>query len=406
MIKCKEFSGNFIERGGHFVDNYIKKQIKDLVPGDIILHPIYRMDGLMLIDSYKILSSDLIRKIKKHDSDDILVLVSPSSDQFKCFIDNKQFREKEFISHLKDIIDQYNKNLIFPIHLDSLLHEENSNYEEKSTVQIVDNNLKLFYNKSLFTSFETKLESTKLQERAKLIKLKLLTKIVNDNSLKELIQGLKEYKDILFLHSINTASMALMIGLTLELSDDELIDLGLAALFSDVGYTEIEKGVFEKYLKNPQSEVNVLIKQIEVFMKVSLNIELLRKNSIIYGVLDRHEYYNGKGLPKGKEGKDISLFGRILSICQAYDVMVGGYLYNDGMLPSEAIQILWENKGKQFDYDIVSIFVHRSNFFKIGEKIVINNELKGEIVGFTNYIEAPHRPIIKTDNGKVIDLLK
>lgn len=387
------------------MDNYIKKQIKDLVSGDIILHPIYRVDGLMLIDSHKILSSDLIRKIKKHDSDSISVLVSPSLDQFKYFIDNKEFLEQEFISDLKDIIAQYNKNLIFPIHLDSLLHEENTNYEDESNVRMVDNNLKLFYNKSLFTSFETKLESTKLQERAKLIKLKLLTKIVNDDTLKALIEGLKEYKDILFLHSINTASMALMIGLTLELNDDELIDLGLAALFSDIGYTEIEKKVFEKYLKNPQSEVKVLIKQIEVFMKVSLNIELLRKNSIIYGVLDRHEYYNGKGLPKGNKGKDISLFGRILSICQAYDVMVGGYLYNDGMLPSEAIQKLWQNKGKQFDPDILSIFIHRSTFFKIGQKIVIDNELKGEIVGFTNYIESPHLPIIKTDNGKIIDLL-
>lgn len=379
------------------MDNYIKKQIKDLVPGDIILHPVYRMDGLMLIDSYKILSLDLIRKIKKHDADDISVLVSPSPDQFKIFIDNKEFRENEFISDLRDIISQYNKNLVFPTHLDSLLNE--------STSQIENNNLKLFYNKSLFTSFETKLESTKLQKRAKFIKLKLLNKIVNDNSLKELIEGLKEYKDILFLHSINTASMALMIGLTLELSDDELIDLGLAALFSDVGYTEIEKDVFEKYLKNPQSEVKVLIKQIEVFIKVSLNVSVLRKDSIVYGVLDRHEYYNGNGLPKGKKGKDISLFGRILSICQAYDVMVGGYLYNDGMLPSEAIQTLWKNKGKQFDSDILSIFIHRSIFFKIGEKIAINNELKGEIVGFTNYIEAPHLPIIKTDNGKIIDLL-
>lgn len=387
------------------MDNYIKKQIKDLVSGDIILHPIYRVDGLMLIDSHKILSSDLIRKIKKHDSDSISVLVSPSLDQFKYFIDNKEFLEQDFISDLKDIIAQYNKNLIFPIHLDSLLHEENTNYEDESNVRMVDNNLKLFYNKSLFTSFETKLESTKLQDRAKLIKLKLLTKIVNDDTLKALIEGLKEYKDILFLHSINTASMALMIGLTLELNDDELIDLGLAALFSDIGYTEIEKKVFEKYLKNPQSEVKVLIKQIEVFMKVSLNIELLRKNSIIYGVLDRHEYYNGKGLPKGNKGKDISLFGRILSICQAYDVMVGGYLYNDGMLPSEAIQKLWQNKGKQFDPDILSIFIHRSTFFKIGQKIVIDNELKGEIVGFTNYIESPHLPIIKTDNGKIIDLL-
>jgi len=141
-------------------------------------------------------------------------------------------------------------------------------------------------------------------------------------------------------------------------------------------------------------------------MRVSLDVQALRKDLIIYGVLDRHEYYNGNGRPKGKKDKDISLYGRILSICQAYDVMVGGYLYNDGMSPAEAIKRLWENKGKEYDPDILKIFIHRSTFCKIGEKIIINTRLKGEIIGFTDYIEAPHLPIIKTDSGRIIDLFK
>ncbi|MCM1988314.1 HD-GYP domain-containing protein [Oceanirhabdus seepicola] len=388
--------------------NYIKKQIKDLLPGDIILHPVYRVDGLMLIDRYKVLSSDLISKIKKHAANDISVLVSPSGTQFKSFIDDKEFSEKEFRNNLKEIISQYNKNLTFPIYIEPLPQEENINdymeNKDETVIPIANNSLKLFYNNPFFTSFEKKLESTKLQEKAKVIKLRLINTILNDNSLKELIEELKEYKDILFLHSINTASMALMIGLTLELTDDELIDLGLAALFSDIGYTHIAKEEFEKYLKNPESEVEVLIKQMAVFMKVSIEVPVLRKDLIIYGVLDRHEYYDGHGRPKGKKDKDISLFGRILCICQAYDVMVGGYLYNDGMTPNEAIKRLWENKGKQYDPDILNIFIHRSNFCKIGEKIIINNSLKGEIIGFTDYIEAPHLPIIKTDSGRIIDL--
>ncbi|WP_099189540.1 HD-GYP domain-containing protein [Tepidibacter mesophilus] len=392
------------------MNNYIKKQIKDLVSGDIVLHPIYRVDGLMLIDKYKILSLDLIRKIKRHSSNDISVLVSVSLEQFRSFIDNKEFKEIEFKENLKDIISQYNKNLIFPINPNLLFPEEKAKeYNENKNedgIKISNNNIDIFYNQSFFASFETKLESIKSQKRAKLVKLKLINTILNDNSLKKLIKRLKEYKDILFLHSINTASMALMIGLTLELSDNDLIDLGLAALFSDIGYTEISKESFENYLRNREDGMEVLIKQIEIFMRVSLQTPLLRKNSIIYGVLDRHEYYNGNGRPKRKKGKEISLFGRILSICQSYDVMVGGYLYNDGMLPNEAIRKLWQNKGKQFDSDILNIFISRSTFYKIGEKIMINKNLKGKIIGFTDFIEAPHRPIIRTDDGKTVDLLK
>ncbi|WBW95658.1 HD-GYP domain-containing protein [Oceanirhabdus sp. W0125-5] len=390
-------------------ENYIVKQIEDLLPGDIILHPIYRLDGLMLIDKYKILSSDLISKIKMHASNDISVLVSPSGTKFKSFINNKEFNEMHFKSNLRGIVSEYNKIITFPINIDSLIKDEDiKDYrecKERSKIKIENDNLKIFYDNPFFASFETKLESKKSQERAKVIKLKLINTILNNNNLRSLLEKLKGYKDILFLHSINTASMALMIGLTLELQDEELIDLALAAMFSDIGYTEIEKEEFEKYLKNPEKEEQVLINQMEAFMKVSLHSPSLRKDLIIYGVLDRHEYYDGTGRPKGKKGKDISLFGRILSICQAYDVLVGGYLYNDGVSISKAIKILGEKKGKKFDPDILSIFIQRSTFWKIGERIILNDRLKGEIVGFSNYIEAPHLPIIKMDSGKIVNLL-
>lgn len=390
--------------------NFIKKQIKDLIPGDIILHPIYRVDGLMLIKRNKILSSDIISKINKHAPQELYVLVSPTRESFTNFLNEKEFTHSEFIDNLKKLVYEYNEVLTFPISIEGLIEKEILiNQTEKNNEEIssrVISNLKYFYSNPFFSSFEMKLESKRLQERAKLIKLKLIDTILNNEELNELLTRIKEYKGILLIHSINTTSMALMIGLTVELSDDELIDLAICALFSDVGFTDIAKEEFQRYLRNRENKKDIIIKHIESFMKVSLQSELLRKESIVYGVLDRHEYYNGYGIPKRKKHKQISLFGRILSICQAYDEMVGGYFYNDGVSPTEAIKKLWDNREKQFDPDILSIFIHRSTFYKIGETIIISKKLKAEIVGFTDYIESPHLPIVKTDYGKYIDLLK
>lgn len=44
---------------------YTKKLIKDLCIGDITLHPLYRTDGLLLIDKNRILNEGLIKIIKK-----------------------------------------------------------------------------------------------------------------------------------------------------------------------------------------------------------------------------------------------------------------------------------------------------------------------------------------------------
>lgn len=45
--------------------NYVRKQMDELVSGDILLHPIYRSDGLMVINKDTVLDVPLINKIKK-----------------------------------------------------------------------------------------------------------------------------------------------------------------------------------------------------------------------------------------------------------------------------------------------------------------------------------------------------
>lgn len=99
------------------------------------------------------------------------------------------------------------------------------------------------------------------------------------------------------------------------------------------------------------------------------NSPLLRKKSIINEILDHHEFYNGKGNPNGKKGEEISLFGRILHIAHEYDDLVGGYNYTTGLLPSEAIRFVCENKDEVLDNNILGIFLHRTTYFKPNKTI-------------------------------------
>jgi len=84
---------------------------------------------------------------------------------------------------------------------------------------------------------------------------------------------------------------------------------------------------------------------------------------------------------------------------------VGGYFHNSGTKPRDAISLVWENKSKKFDPNIIDIFVRRSNFFKIGESIIIPEYGRGIITGFEEYINVPHMPIVKFENGVTVNLL-
>jgi HD-GYP domain-containing protein (c-di-GMP phosphodiesterase class II) len=257
-----------------------------------------------------------------------------------------------------------------------------------------------------FSTFEKRLESSDLQIRAKRAKELLIDTIMGDRVLLEKLNGIKDYKDIILLHSINTTCLVLMIGLTLELSEEDLVDLAITNLLIDISISQIPKEQFELHLKNKTPDNTFYNLHLNQLKELSQSLSLIRKESIIFGVLDQYEYYNGKGFPKGKKESDISLFGRIISIAQAYDEMVGGYFYNNGIKPIQAIKHIWESRGAKFDPNIIRIFIDRTTILKVDQYIIHSGLYQGTIMGFTDFINFPLSPIIKLQNENIVDLLE
>jgi len=391
---------------------YIKKQIDDLVPGDIILHPIYRSDGLMLINKNKELSSSLISMMEKCTPATALVLVVPSREALHNFFKYNNSITEEFMQDAKHVTAELNRLTSASTNLFNTIQQEIGNdplIDKEHTKQTSYNNnffTDLLQNYPLWVTLDSKLESEKLKLRARHAKNELLASMSSNKTFIELFNRIKEYDDVLLIHSINTMCISLMIGLTLELNKSELFDLTVAALFSNVGFIEIEKKDFLSFLKTNEHIHEQLKRHLEVFSEMTMNFPELRKKSVIYGILDHHEYYNGKGYPKGKKGEEISLYGRILFIAHNYDELVGGYNYKIGLHPLDAYRIIYENIENRYDQNILNIFFHRTTYFKLGEPISLPNIQNGIIIGFDDFVNAPHLPKIKLESGQIINLAK
>ena len=70
-----------------------------------------------------------------------------------------------------------------------------------------------------------------------------------------------------------------------------------------------------------------------------------------------HEDWNGTGYPLGLRGEAIPLAARIVHLADAYDAMTSDRPYRRGMSREQAIRILKENAGTQFDPAIVAAFI-------------------------------------------------
>jgi HD-GYP domain-containing protein (c-di-GMP phosphodiesterase class II) len=70
-----------------------------------------------------------------------------------------------------------------------------------------------------------------------------------------------------------------------------------------------------------------------------------------------HEKWNGKGYPTGKKGDEIPLSARIMSVADVFDALVSRRVYKEAFSVDEAFEIIKEESGKQFDEEIVEVFL-------------------------------------------------
>ncbi len=81
-------------------------------------------------------------------------------------------------------------------------------------------------------------------------------------------------------------------------------------------------------------------------------------------VYSHHERWDGKGYPEGLEGESIPLEARFMAIADVYDALVTERVYKKAMGHEEAVRIIREGRGSQFDPDVVDAFLVSERMFR------------------------------------------
>lgn len=89
-------------------------------------------------------------------------------------------------------------------------------------------------------------------------------------------------------------------------------------------------------------------------------MKILEDIKQLYDVIEvikyHHEYYDGNGYPFGKKGEEIPLGSRIIAIADAFDSMVSDRAYRQGLSHDEALKLIEERAGTQFDPELINVF--------------------------------------------------
>jgi HD-GYP domain-containing protein (c-di-GMP phosphodiesterase class II) len=168
-------------------------------------------------------------------------------------------------------------------------------------------------------------------------------------------------------------------GRFLQLERERLELLGLIGLLQDVGMLKLPPGM-------PARRSDLKSEEDEIFKThVAHSAEILSRTAGLPPELPsiaslHHERYDGSGYPRGLKGSAISQMGAIAGIVDTFDMLTAPTPYGLQMPPSNALNVLFQNRGTQFHAALVEQFIQCVGAFPVGSIVELNTGEVGVVI--------------------------
>lgn len=157
-------------------------------------------------------------------------------------------------------------------------------------------------------------------------------------------------------HSKEVSEIAMDIALEMELCPSYITQIGLAALYHDIGKECIPKAILYKPDELTEDEREIIKAHTSIGYSI-LQLNYIEAPDIAAEVaLNHHENYDGTGY-FGKQNDEVSLASQIIHVADVYSALTTERVYRPAWDVPDAIRYIGKNTGKLFDPDVVQAFL-------------------------------------------------
>jgi len=212
------------------------------------------------------------------------------------------------------------------------------------------------------------------------------------------LTNLKNYDEYTLNHSINVCVLSICLGRRLGLDRKELIELGIAAFFHDIGKLEIPEEILNKPGKLTAEERAVIEKH--PYLGAGKLIHLRDFGNLpvkaLYVALEHHLKADLTGYPRAWKKDSIDVYSRIVEICDFFDAVTTKRPYRKKTFTRyEALQMMLEKTGEEFDPLILKVFANMIGAFPIGTIVMLNTDELAIVVENNPDMKYKLRPKVK-----------
>ncbi len=211
------------------------------------------------------------------------------------------------------------------------------------------------------------------------------------------MSAIKDHDEYTFTHSVNVCMFSLAIGHRVGLPRTRLAELGIAALFHDIGKVSVPASVLNKVGMLDVDEWKALrnhtLTGVQLLSKMPrCNQQIIRSLVVAF---QHHINMDQTGYPSAEAEVPLDLYSKIVRIADTFDAMTTERPYmNKVHSPHEALQYLLSQAGTKFDPVLVKAFAASLGIFPAGTVVRLNT---GEtaIVVKHDPNDEPDMPVVK-----------
>lgn len=192
------------------------------------------------------------------------------------------------------------------------------------------------------------------------------------------IGSLKVSDEYTFRHSVDVATMSMVIARKYGLNEKEIHDVGIAGLLHDVGKLMIPRDILNKPSRLTEDEFEIMKKHARYGYNMLQKKEGFNE-SILLGVLQHHEKLNGGGYPDGLKDPDIHLYARIIAIADIYDSLVTRRSYKQKISKRDSIEIIMAMTS-ELDIFVMQSFLDSVILYPVDSVVTLSNGEEAKVV--------------------------
>lgn len=155
-------------------------------------------------------------------------------------------------------------------------------------------------------------------------------------------------------HTMRVTEYALMLGMAMDLPEEEITVLRRAAQFHDIGKLVVDLSCIQKPGKLTDEEWLLIRKHPSVGANIIKPLGFMEREQFI--IRHHHERMDGKGYPDGLTGDELDDLTKIIIVVDSYDAMTSRRNYRTNMTMEQALEELEKCSGTQFDKNMVDYF--------------------------------------------------